>query len=122
MTFDPVVQISPNGELTPEFRARVRAVRDALGLTLNQLGESIGFSGTFLSKLIREKNAARMGSKWAPIMLSTIIQLEKKAEALEEGHNFEPKTGADPHFGTDLLALIRRIEAMGLRVHVSSRV
>lgn len=73
------VQAVGNGPWTPEFRKRVAAVKDKLGLSLQDLGDAFGFSGSFVHGLLAGKPTHNMASKHADGVLRALEGFEVQA-------------------------------------------
>jgi hypothetical protein len=73
MDFDPRYQDEKNGPLKKEMRERLRRFRSFF--TLAEIGETLKFSGPFVSQILNEKNPARIDSK----------HIERIVRAIEEG-------------------------------------
>jgi hypothetical protein len=73
MDFDPRYQDEKNGPLKKDLRDRLRRFRGIF--TLAEIGETLKFSGPFVSQLLNEKNPARVDSK----------HIERIVRAIEEG-------------------------------------
>lgn len=79
MPIDRAFQSETNGSLTGTARARIATVKTRLGLTLAQIGRRFGFSGPFMSQLLREDDPARVRSKHIPRLRAALEQLEVEA-------------------------------------------
>lgn len=79
MAIDRAFQSETNGPLTGTARARIVAVKSRLGLTLAQLGRRFGFSGPFMSQLLRVEDPARIRSKHIIRLRAALEQLEVEA-------------------------------------------
>ena len=79
MTIDRAFQSGTNGPLTGTARARILGVKNRLGLTLAQLGRRFGFSGPFMSQLLRDEDPARVRSKHIPRLRAALEQMEIEA-------------------------------------------
>jgi hypothetical protein len=77
MAFNSEVQDTVNGGWSNSFRLRVEVVRDELGLTLQKLGDTFGFSGPFVHALLNGKS--NMASKHAGRVLKGLEALEHQA-------------------------------------------
>ncbi|MBJ7403590.1 MAG: hypothetical protein JHD07_09965 [Bradyrhizobium sp.] len=73
MDFDSRYQDEKNGPLKKELRDRLRRFRSLF--TLAEIGETLKFSGPFVSQILNEKNPARIDSK----------HIERIVRAIEEG-------------------------------------
>jgi hypothetical protein len=76
MSFDERYQEGKNGPLTKALRDRLSRFRSMF--TLAELGESIDFSGPFVSQILNEKNPARVDSKHIPRIVRAIEEGEAK--------------------------------------------
>ncbi|MCP3468511.1 hypothetical protein [Bradyrhizobium sp. CCGUVB23] len=73
MDFDSRYQDEKNGPLKKDLRDRLRRFRSLF--TLAEIGDTLKFSGPFVSQLLNEKNPARVDSK----------HIERIVRAIEEG-------------------------------------
>lgn len=73
MDFDPRYQDEKNGPLKKDLRDRLRRFRSLF--TLAEIGETLNFSGPFVSQLLNEKNPARVDSK----------HIDRVVRAIEDG-------------------------------------
>lgn len=73
MDFDSRYQDEKNGPLKKELRDRLRRFRSLF--TLAEIGDTLDFSGPFVSQLLNEKNPARVDSK----------HIERIVRAIEDG-------------------------------------
>lgn len=73
MDFDSRYQDEKNGPLKKDLRDRLRRFRSLF--TLAEIGDTLNFSGPFVSQLLNEKNPARVDSK----------HIERIVRAIEEG-------------------------------------
>lgn len=79
MPIDRAFQSETNGPLTGTARARIITVKTRLGLTLAQVGRRFGFSGPFMSQLLRDEDPTRVRSKHIPRLRAALEQLEIEA-------------------------------------------
>jgi hypothetical protein len=116
-TSPPPHQESFNGPLSADIRARLNRLRTERNYTLADLGKAIGFSGPFMSTLLRPNNPGRIRT----------IRIDKFVQALqelEEGEGLTPPrpNGAPPADATaqerddTLDELIRAIHRKGFLV------
>lgn len=105
------VQDEFNGAWSPAFRDRVQAVKDKLGLSLQDLGDNFGFSGSFIHGLLAGKATHRMKSKHADHVLQMLEGLEVQAGIRKLSSS--PTTDK-----MDLVALVKQIHALGFSVEL----
>jgi hypothetical protein len=76
MDFDPRYQQGKNGPLTKTLRDRIAKFRSLY--TLAEIGESLTFSGAFISQILNEKTPARVDSKHIPRIVRALEEAEAK--------------------------------------------
>jgi cyanate lyase len=113
MSFLKEVQTGPNGPWTKQFRDRVQKVKDSLGLSLQDLGDNFGFSGSFVHGLLAGKPNYHMHSKHASKVLQMLEGLEVQAGIKKLS---APPVSAPA--ASDLAALVKQINAMGFSVEL----
>lgn len=114
MDFDPQYQEGKNGALSKHLRDRIAKFRGLY--TLAEIGESLSFSGAFISQILNEKTPAHVSSKHIP----RIVKALEEAEARDgkklglEGHNSAPK--AAPKEENTLDFHMRAIDRLGWKI------
>jgi predicted transcriptional regulator len=117
--FNPLYQERHNGPLTEAVRARLQRFRES-GSTLQDIGNALGISGAFVSKLLNPKGPANISSIHIPRIMKTL-------EHHEQLNGFVPKTEQDVTTSSTKLEnlpledLIRAISAKGFDVSVTPR-
>ena len=119
--FDKRYQERHNGPLTKEVRARLQQFREN-GSTLQQIGNALGISGAFVSKLLNPKGPANISS----IHIHRIIKALEHHEQLNgSAPKKEPEVvpSSNPSKLEDfpLEDLIRAISTKGFDVCVTPR-
>ena len=76
MDFDARYQDEKNGPLNKALRDRLRRFRSIF--TLADIGESLKFSGAFVSQILNEKHPARVDSKHIDRIVRAIEEGEEK--------------------------------------------
>lgn len=120
MSFDERYQDGRNGPLTKALRDRLSRFRSMF--TLAELGESIDFSGPFVSQILNEKNPARVDSKHIPRIVRAIEEGEAKyAKKLgltklmhQNGDGAAPAPAADDRKTLDYH--LNAIDALGWKI------
>lgn len=103
MSYDPQHQMRLNGPLTPELRARIQAIRSKRRLSLALMGEHLGFSGPFLSSLLRDEAPGSIRSVHLPRVIQALEQLEarptlrRSAETIRDVHDQASAGNSVPH-------------------------
>lgn len=69
-----------NGPLEASIRARMNRLREQRGFTMDKLGRALGFSGPFISTLLREDGPASIRTKHMTVFHEKLVKLE-----LQEG-------------------------------------
>jgi hypothetical protein len=115
MAFRKDVQDRPNGPWSKEFRNRAVTVREKLGLSLNDFGERLDFSGSFVHGLLAGKPSHRMNSKHADRVLQVVEGLEVQAGIRSVGSATIHRSAGE----VDLAALVRQINSLGFSVTLS---
>jgi transcriptional regulator with XRE-family HTH domain len=72
-------QAGPNGPLTPQAIARLKAIKDSTGMSYAKLGEKVGLSGTFLYNLMNK--GMNVGTQHIQRMAEAVVRLEDPATA-----------------------------------------
>jgi hypothetical protein len=112
MTFNAEVQAKQDGPWAPAFRTRVKRVKDELGLSLQDLGWTFGFSGSFVHGLLNGKQGYNMAGRHAARVLQALEGLEVQA-------GLRKVASADVGIDTsDLGALVHAIHALGFSVEL----
>lgn len=119
--FDRRYQERHNGPLTKEVRARLQRFRED-GSTLQDIGNALGISGAFVSKLLNPKGPANISTIHIPRIIKTL-------EHHEQLSGYAPKkepgiaSSSNPTKLEDfpLEDLIRAISAKGFEVSVTPR-
>jgi hypothetical protein len=110
MDYDPKYQDEKNGPLKKDLRDRLRRFRSLF--TLAEIGETLKFSGPFVSQLLNEGNPARVDSKHIERIVRAIEEAEVK-HAKKLGLNRHPlQNGSAPHPAPD--------EKQGLDYHLAA--
>lgn len=112
MPIDRAFQSETNGPLTGTARNRITTVKSRLGLTLAQIGRRFGFSGPFMSQLLREEDPTRIRSKHIPRLRAALEQLEVEAGVAQP-------TGTSPtpiHQLATMEDLIRAAHRLGFEI------
>jgi hypothetical protein len=119
--FDKRYQSKHNGPLTAEVRGRLKRFRDD-GSTLKDIGDALGISGAFVSKLLKKDAPANISTAHIPRIIKTLEHHEqlsgyapKKEQAAAQSSKF-PKLEDLP-----LEDLIRAISAKGFDVSVTPK-
>jgi hypothetical protein len=119
--FDRRYQTSRNGPLTAEVRARLKRFQDD-GSTLKDIGDALGISGAFVSKLLKKDAPANISTTHIPRIIKTLEHHEqlsgyapKKEQAAAKSPKF-PKLEDLP-----LEDLIHAIAAKGFDVSVTPK-
>ena len=120
-SFDKRYQARHNGPLTAEVRARLNRFRED-GSTLKDIGDALGISGAFVSKLLNPKDPANISTKHIPRIIKTL-------EHHEQTNGYAPKKeqadASSSKFSKledlPLEDLIRAISAKGFDVSVTPR-
>jgi hypothetical protein len=116
--FDKRYQARHNGPLTPELRARLNRFRED-GSTLKDIGDALGISGAFVSKLLNPKAPANISTIHIPRIIKTLEQYEQTS-----GYAPKKDQAAAPSSKLEDLPLedlIRAISAKGFDVSVTPR-
>lgn len=93
MAFDPRFQEEKNGPLSKGLRDRISAFRSHF--TLAEIGKELGFSGPFVSQILREPNPQRVDSKHIPRILKALEDGERRNAKLM-GLNVSPSKAPTP--------------------------
>jgi transcriptional regulator with XRE-family HTH domain len=72
-------QAGPNGPLTPQAIARLKAIKDRTGMSYARLGEKVGLSGTFLYNLMNK--GMNVGTQHIQRIAEAVVRLEDPATA-----------------------------------------
>lgn len=72
-------QVKPNGPLTPQAVARLKAIKDSTGMSYAALGKSVGLSGTFLYNLMNK--SMNVGTQHIMRMVEAVNRLEDPTTA-----------------------------------------
>ena len=76
---NPQLQMGENGPLKPAVRKRLDEVKNRLNLTLVQVGSRLGFSGPFVSALLKDSDPARVRTKHVDRIISVLEEMEIEA-------------------------------------------
>lgn len=93
--FNSEVQDEYNGKWTEAFRERVQAVKDKLGVSLQDIGDEFGFSNSFVHGLLNGKESHKMASKHADRVLQMLEGLEVKAGIKKLTNSATPANAAE---------------------------
>jgi hypothetical protein len=102
MDYNQHYQDGKNGPLKKEIRKRIAALRTR-GYTLADIGETLGFSGSFVSHLLNEARPGRVRSRHVPRIIEALEAAER--ERGEKRRNDEPRSVSD---ADDKPAVLRR--------------
>lgn len=72
-------QVKPNGPLTPQAIARLKAIKDSTGMSYAALGKKVGLSGTFLYNLMNK--GMNVGTQHIKRMADAVARLEDPTSA-----------------------------------------
>jgi hypothetical protein len=118
VNYDPIYQDGYNGPLSKHLRDRLTAIRSE-GVTLAEIGDTLKFSGPFVSQLLNPKHPARIQSIHIPRIVRELEAAEKRykiaaprtpAKAIKQRANISSR---------DLAGLVRAINAQGFEVALS---
>jgi hypothetical protein len=119
--FDNRYQERHNGPLTQEVRNRLQRFRED-GNTLQGIGNALGFSGAFVSKLLNSKAPANISSIHIPRMMKALEHHEQvNGYATKEETEAAPSSNPTKLEDLPLEDLIRAISAKGFDVSVTPR-
>lgn len=79
MIHNPKYQAGENGPLTPETRKRIETAKNKLNWTLAEVGDKFGFSGPFVSTLLRSSNPGRIRTKHIERVIDALEKMEVEA-------------------------------------------
>jgi hypothetical protein len=79
VAYDRKYQMGDNGPLSPTVRKRIETAKNRLNLTLNEVGGFLGFSGAFVSAILRDDDPARVRSKHVERIVRALEALEARA-------------------------------------------
>jgi hypothetical protein len=116
--FDPVNQEHYNGPLSRQLRERLQRFRTDNNATLQDIGNELGLTGSFVGKLLDSKSPANISTKH----VARIVQKVEHAEielgwAPKKGNQTPPK-----NVPPGLASLMREITRLGYDVSVTLRV
>jgi hypothetical protein len=118
MDFDQRFQERKNGPLSQQFRDRIKRFREFS--TLAEIGDTIGFSGAFVSQILNEKSPARVDSKHIPRIVRAIEKAEVEwAEELGLPSSSTAQPAAASSGGEGPMSLdyhLRAIDALGWKI------
>ena len=119
--FDKRYQERHNGPLTQDVRARLHRFREG-GSTLQDIGNALGISGAFVSKLLNPKAPANISSIHIPRMIKTLEHHEQlNGYAPKKEPEAVPSSNHAKLEDFPLEDLIRAISAKGFDVSVTPR-
>ncbi|MCW5673941.1 MAG: hypothetical protein KIT15_05120 [Xanthobacteraceae bacterium] len=112
MSFNELQEIK-NGPLKAKVRERISAFR--AHYTLAEIGEALGFSGPFVSQLLRDKNPAHMDSKHCPRVVKALEKAERENAELLSTSERQPKSPI-PGGAKSLDYHLAAIDALGWKI------
>jgi hypothetical protein len=124
MDHNPAYQVGHNGPLTPAVRKRIDNAKNRLNLTLARAGEKFGFSGAFVSTLLRSPNPGRIRTKHIDRVIDALEKLEVEAgiRTAISRHDGKPASDSTGNLGdlsaVPLEVLLREIAKRGFEVNV----
>lgn len=74
-------QVRPNGPLTPQAIARLKAIKDGTGMSYASLASKVGLSGTFLYNLMNK--GMNVGTQHIRRMAEAVARLEDDPAAVD---------------------------------------
>jgi len=119
---NPAYQMGANGPLSPSIRKRIETAKNRLNLTLAEVGDDLGFSGPFVSTLLRNTSPGRVRTKHIDRIVDALEKLEVKAgiRTVLSAHNTQytptatEKVNSTPELS--MLDLIRAAHKLGFEV------
>lgn len=114
--FDARYQEHYNGPLTKGLRDRLQRFRTDNNATLQDIGDELGISGTFVGKLLNSDAPANISTKHVP----RIVQKVEHAE-IELGWASKSVAASSKSLPADVASLMREITRLGYDVSVTLR-
>jgi hypothetical protein len=112
--YDKRYQEQKNGPLTKDLRDRITKFRSFY--TLAEIGETLEFSGPFVSQLLNEKTPARVDSKHIPRIVKALEEAEARdAKKLGLDEGTIPSASTPKHENTSDYHL-RAIDKLGWKI------